>query len=64
MRADVPQEIAEELDGLAREEPTVADFRDAPVHAERYRALAGEKFTQGRRLLSPKQFQSLMLPCL
>ena len=46
VRADVPQEIAEELDRLAREEPTVADFRDTPVHAERYRALAvGEVYS-------------------
>ena len=41
VRADVAPAVAEELDSLAREEPPVADFRDAPVHAEHYRALAG-----------------------
>ena len=39
VRADVPQDIADELDGLAREEPPVSNFRDAPVHAERYMSL-------------------------
>ena len=54
VRADVPQEIAEELDGLAREEPTVADFRDAPVHAERYRALAGGEVYSGPAFAFPE----------
>ena len=54
VRADVPQEIAEELDRLAREEPTVADFRDAPVHAERYRALAGGEVYSGPAFAFPE----------
>ena len=54
VRADLPQEIAEELDGLAREEPTVADFRDAPVHAERYRALAGGELYSGPAFAFPE----------
>lgn len=51
VRADVPRHIADELDGLAREEPPVSDLRDAPVHAERYMSLlegrvyAGPAFT-------------------
>ena len=39
VRADVPHDIADELDGLARKEPPVSDFRDAPVYAERYMSL-------------------------
>ena len=54
VRADVPREVAEELAGLAREEPTVADFRDAPVHAERYRALAGGKVNSGPAFAFPE----------
>ncbi len=54
VRADLLQEVAEELDGLAREEPTVADFRDAPVHAERYRALAGGKVNSGPAFAFPE----------
>ena len=54
VRADVPREVAEELAGLAREEPTVADFRDAPVHAERYRALAGGEVYSGPAFAFPE----------
>ena len=54
VRADVPQEVAEELDGLAREEPPVADLRDAPVHAERYRALAGGEVYSGPAFAFPE----------
>lgn len=39
VRADVPDEVASKIDGLAREEPPVADLRDAPLHAERYRSI-------------------------
>lgn len=54
VRADVPQGIAEELDGLARVEPSVADFRDAPVHAERYRTLVGGEVYAGPAFHFPK----------
>ena len=36
VRSDVPNDIAGELDDLARREPLVADFRDSPVYADRY----------------------------
>lgn len=36
VRSDVPQHLAKNLNALARDEPPVADFRDAPIHAERY----------------------------
>ena len=54
VRADLPQEIAEELDGLAREEPTVVDFRDDPVHAQRYRSLAGGEVYSGPAFTFPE----------
>ncbi len=54
VRADVAPAVAEELDGLAREEPPVADFSDAPVHAERYRALAGGEVYSGPAFTFPE----------
>ena len=54
VRADVQQEIAEELDGLAREEPTVANFCDAPVHTEQYRALARGEVYSGPAFAFPE----------
>jgi len=42
IRQDVPAEVALELDRLARDEPALVDFRDPPIHAQRYfEALAG-----------------------
>lgn len=43
VRADVPADIAEELDRLARDEPPLSDFRDAPVLAERYISLLKDR---------------------
>lgn len=57
VRADVPKGIAEELDGLARMEPPVADFRDAPVHAERYRTLVGGEVYAGPAFSFPKTIE-------
>jgi hypothetical protein len=39
IRADVPDDIATAMDNLAQQEPPVANFHDAPVHAERYVSL-------------------------
>jgi hypothetical protein len=36
VRADVPANIASELDRIARDEPASDDFRDSPAHAQRY----------------------------
>ncbi len=47
VRSDVPQHLAEELDALARDEPPVADFRDAPVNAERYLSLIDGRVDSG-----------------
>jgi len=54
VRADLPQDIAEKLAGLAREEPPVAHFRDAPMHAERYMALAGGELYFGPAFAFPE----------
>jgi hypothetical protein len=39
IRADVPNDVARELDCFAREEPPTFNLRDAPLHAERYVSL-------------------------
>ncbi len=54
VRADLQQDITEKLTGLAREEPPVAQFRDAPVHAERYMALAGGEVYSGPAFAFPE----------
>ena len=55
VRADVPSDIADELDRLARDEPPVADFRDAPVHAERYMELVGGSADSGPAFTFPER---------
>lgn len=55
VRADVPQNIADEVDGLVREEPPVSDFRDAPVHAERYMSLLGGTLDSGPAFTFPEE---------
>lgn len=47
VRADVPKDLASELDVLAREEPPVLDLRDAPVHANQYMSLLGGRMGAG-----------------
>jgi GNAT acetyltransferase len=41
VRADVPGDLARELDRLAREEPPALHLRAAPMHADRYMSLVG-----------------------
>lgn len=48
VRADLPNDLADELDRLAREEPPALDLRDAPVHADRYLSLVGGPIGSGR----------------
>lgn len=55
VRVDVPQKIADELDALAREEPPISDFRDAPAHAERYISLLGDKVDSGPTFTFPEE---------
>lgn len=47
IRADLPNDLARELDRLAREEPPTADLRAAPVHASRYLSLVGGRVGPG-----------------
>jgi GNAT acetyltransferase len=42
VRADIPRDLADELDRLAQTEPAAVELRHAPVHAERYIALLGD----------------------
>lgn len=43
VRADTPQNLANELKRLAREEPPDPDIQLAPMHAERYLSLVKGK---------------------
>ena len=55
VRADLPQELADELGRLARAEPPAIDLRGDPVHAERYRALAGGELYAGPAFTFPEE---------
>jgi GNAT acetyltransferase len=48
VRADVPEDVARELDGIAREEPPVVNLQDPPVHANRYFSLLTEAIRSGQ----------------
>ena len=54
VRGDVPQDLADELEGLAREEPPASDFRYAPVHAERYMSLVIGRVDSGPAFMFPE----------
>jgi hypothetical protein len=41
VRADVPANVASEIDRVAQDEPVAIDFRDAPLHAQRYLHVLG-----------------------
>jgi len=47
IRVDVPKDLASELDRLAREEPPALDLLDAPVNADRYLSLLGDRIRSG-----------------
>lgn len=55
VRSDVPLHIAQELEALAREEPPIADFRDAPVNAERYLSLVDGRVDSGPAFQFPAE---------
>lgn len=57
VRADVPDDVASEIEGLARQEPPIADLRDAPVHADRYVSLLRSRI-QSRRQTGDHLHQS------
>ena len=56
VRADIPDDIAAELDALARDELPVADLHEPPVHAERYAALLGGRVSSGPAFSFPDAF--------
>ena len=50
---DLPQQLVDELDTLAREEPPVGDLLDAPLHADRYLSLVGGTIDSGPAFTFP-----------
>ena len=59
VRSDVPQRLAEELGDLAREEPPIADFRDAPVNAARYMSLIDGRVDSGPAFEFPDEIATV-----
>ena len=53
VRADTPVRVADSLHDLAAEEKPVSDGRLPPLHADRYRALAGEAADSGPAFAFP-----------
>lgn len=53
VRADVPEEHANELDILARQERPCSEFRVAPEHADRYVSLVGGRIESGPAFTFP-----------
>jgi len=49
VRADVPDDVARELDDVAREEAPVLNLRDPPVHADRYLSLLTDAIRLGQQ---------------
>jgi len=47
VRSDIAEELADELNHLARQEPRLSELRDAPAHAARYQALIGGRVVSG-----------------
>jgi len=49
VRADVPDDVADELNALACQEPPALDFRNAPVYADRYVSILQNRIWSGRQ---------------
>lgn len=58
-RADVSNALAAQVDRLAREEPTLKDFRCEPLHATRYASLLGGRLDSGPAFTFPDTIASL-----
>ncbi len=57
VRADLPRDLADELDRLAHTEPSILDLRAAPVHADRYLSLIGRHIASDRSVeVDPRLF--------
>ena len=54
VRADVARDVADELDGLAGNEPQVVDLRQVPVYAERYKSLLEGRVDSGPSFVFPE----------
>lgn len=54
VRWDVERAVADELNGLAGEEPPAGDFRESPVHAERYASLLEGRVDSGPSFVFPE----------
>lgn len=55
VRDDIDENIAEELERLASEEPPVGDFRAPPLHADEYVSLVGGQIASGPAFRFPDQ---------
>ena len=55
VRAGVPQDVSDELDCFARQEPPVSEFRADPLHAERYISLVEGKVDKGPTFTFPEE---------
>lgn len=55
VRADVPDEVADELDRLASSEPPPSDLVEPPRHAGRYVALLGGRVESGPAFAFPEE---------
>ena len=55
VRSDVPEDVAADLDALAREESPVSDFRDDPLHAGRYVSLVEGRVDSGPAFSFPEE---------
>ena len=57
VRVDLPNDLANELDRLAQEEPPAVDLRDPPVHADRYMSLVAGQIGSGHEtVVKMRQF--------
>jgi len=54
VRSDVTEEVANELNRLAREESSLSDLRDAPLHADQYKLLIGDQVRSGPAFTFPQ----------
>ncbi len=55
VRNDVPEEIANQLDRLAAEEPPVTDFQAPPLHADEYLSLVRGQISSGPAFRFPDE---------
>jgi hypothetical protein len=58
VRAGVPDDVAAQLDCLARDEPPVGDWQQPPLHAQRYLALLGGQPRSGPAFAFPDAIEA------